>query len=381
MSLVDYGSSSGGESGPEAEGEAAVGSSSGRRRLSPARSRARKRRGDRDTVQIPVPELQSDSDDEEPVQKRASQGSGSGLGLSALLPQPRNLTLKETNRTLLPYSFTKAQKPAGKGAGSLKATSRATVTTTPSPSAIKAASKSAAKQLARHIMNEEASDDEEEEGGTAGQEVSFFSLSDAERPPPGTRTELFAGEGPLPGLPQVPSPAPGVPGEAGELTDPLNPADAPLEFNRNLPSVSDGGYPAASTSPANPGAEFSTQYVEYGAPGAEQSEYYQDYYSGYYQEPDPALAPVPEEELNTFMNDEAFKRLQGKRNRSKEEVSFLEIKGDDQLSGSQQWLIKSLSEEKDMKSFSKKRGEQPTSQQRRKHQITYLIHQVSDTLC
>lgn len=39
-------------------------------------------------------------------------------------------------------------------------------------------------------------------------------------------------------------------------------------------------------------------------------------------------------------------RLQGKRNRGKEEVKFLEIKGDDQLSGTQQWLTKNMTEEK-----------------------------------
>jgi len=49
-------------------------------------------------------------------------------------------------------------------------------------------------------------------------------------------------------------------------------------------------------------------------------------------------------------------RLQGKRNRGKEEVKFLEIKGDDQLVGSQQWMTKSVSEEKQVrKSFSKVR--------------------------
>ncbi|XP_041037675.1 proline-rich protein PRCC [Carcharodon carcharias] len=377
MSLVAYGSSSGSEGGEsEGEGESASGETPARRRpqqagalaLSLAGARGKKRSGGNEPVQIRVPELQSDSDDEEPVQKRTSQSAGSGTGLSALLPQPRNLTLKETNRPLLPYSFTK--KTAGRGSGQPRAAQRATVTTTPSPSAIKAASKNAAKQLAKHIMNEEA----------PGEEVSFFSLSDPEQPPPpGARTPAFAGESPLPALPQVPAPAPGLPGEGGEAPpDPLNPADAPLEFNRSAPSASDGGFPAASGSPTNPGPEFGNQYVDYNAQGTEQSEYYQDYYSSYYQEPDPALAPAPEEELNTFMNDEAFKRLQGKRNHSKEEVSFVEIKGDDQLSGSQQWLMKSLSEEKDMKSFSKKRGEQPTSQQRRKHQITYLIHQAKE---
>ena len=49
-----------------------------------------------------------------------------------------------------------------------------------------------------------------------------------------------------------------------------------------------------------------------------------------------------------------FMRLQGKRNRGKEEVKFLEIKGDDQLSGNQQWMTKSITEEKQVRqSFSK----------------------------
>lgn len=51
-----------------------------------------------------------------------------------------------------------------------------------------------------------------------------------------------------------------------------------------------------------------------------------------------------------------FKRLQGKRNRGREEVNFVDIKGDDQLGGAQQWVTKSLTEEKTMKSFSKVSG-------------------------
>lgn len=85
--------------------------------------------------------------------------------------------------------------------------------------------------------------------------------------------------------------------------------------------------------------------------------------------------PAPEPLLHLSLLFQ-FKRLQGKRNRGREEINFVEIKGDDQLSGAQQWMTKSLTEEKTMKSFSRKKGEQPTGQQRRKHQITYLIHQV-----
>lgn len=55
-----------------------------------------------------------------------------------------------------------------------------------------------------------------------------------------------------------------------------------------------------------------------------------------------------------FLPSLQFMRLQGKRNRGKEEVKFLEIKGDDQLSGNQQWMTKNLSEEKqNRQSYSK----------------------------
>ncbi len=49
-----------------------------------------------------------------------------------------------------------------------------------------------------------------------------------------------------------------------------------------------------------------------------------------------------------------FRRLQGKRNRGREEIKFLEIKGDDQLSGNKQWLTKNMTAEAEpRKSFSK----------------------------
>ncbi|XP_062898011.1 proline-rich protein PRCC [Mobula hypostoma] len=366
MSLVAYGSSdeSEGEGEPRAGPGTAARGPQGRAAAPGTQLLLSVTRKRSEPVRISAPALRagSDSDDDEPFQKKTSQGSGTGTGLSSLLPQPRNLNVKETNRTLLPHSLSKVTGRA------------ATVTTTPSPSAIKAASKSAAQQLARHIMNEKASDgeeedDEEEDEDDEGESAGFFSLPERE-PPPGSRTEPYpdmgAEESPL---------AAGAPGDSADAP---NPADAPLEFNRSTASLGDNAFPAASSSPLEPGPEFGGQYLDYNAQGTQQSEYYQSFYSNYYQVPDPALQPAPDEELNTFINDEAFKRLQGKRNRGKEEVSFLEIKGDDQLSGSQQWLMKSLTEEKDLKSFSKKRGEQPTSQQRRKHQITYLIHQAKE---
>ncbi|KAI3358655.1 hypothetical protein L3Q82_015067 [Scortum barcoo] len=103
------------------------------------------------------------------------------------------------------------------------------------------------------------------------------------------------------------------------------------------------------------------------------------YNETYYQDPNSGLAEAEEPGHSAMFDDEAFMRLQGKRNRGKEEVKFLEIKGDDQLSGNQQWMTKNMTEEKQTRqSFSKKKGEQPTGQQRRKHQITYLIHQAKE---
>ncbi|NWW93452.1 PRCC protein, partial [Rhynochetos jubatus] len=328
-------------------------------------------------VRIAAPELHkgdSDSEEEEPAQKRSTvQGRGEGSGLSALLPQPKNLTVKETNRVLLPHAFSRKAgenasdaKPAKAATSSSKpkAPAKPAVPTTPSPSAIKAAAKSAALQVTKQITQEEDDSDEEVEP------ENYFSLSDRSEPSVvGAETYMYSGavvsEEPPPGTEPEP-----------QFQDAA--ANAPLEFKTAAGSSS-----AQHGWAPKPGEDYGSQpysqfpaYSEPGAPGA----YYQDYYSsGYYQEVEPAQAPPQEMSSDSsFIDDEAFKRLQGKRNRGREEINFVDIKGDDQLSGAQQWLTKSLTEEKTMKSFSKKKGDQPTGQQRRKHQITYLIHQAKE---
>ncbi|XP_044529158.1 proline-rich protein PRCC [Gracilinanus agilis] len=329
-------------------------------------------------VRIAAPELHqgdSDSEEEEPTKKKTVlQGSGEGTGLSALLPQPKNLTTKETNRLLLPYAFsrkptdgsadTKLSKPAPKTKSASSISSSTPVvgatTTTPSPSAIKAAAKSAALQVTKQITQEE--DDSDEEVAPE----NFFSLPDKAEPP---------GAEPYPYPVPVASEEP-PPGTEPDPTFQDDAANAPLEFKMVAGSSGAPWVP-------KPGEDYSSQpynqFPTYGDANAT-GVYYQDYYSsGYYPESDPALAPSQEITPDaSFIDDEAFKRLQGKRNRGREEINFVEIKGDDQLSGAQQWMTKSLTEEKTMKSFSKKKGEQPTGQQRRKHQITYLIHQAKE---
>lgn len=152
------------------------------------------------------------------------QGSSEGTGLSALLPQPKNLTVKETNRLLLPHAFsrkpsdgssdTKPSRLASKTKPSSLAPVVGTTTTTPSPSAIKAAAKSAALQVTKQITQEE--DDSDEEVAPE----NFFSLPDKAEPP---------------GVEPYPYPVPTIPEELPPGTEPEpafqdDAANAPLEF-------------------------------------------------------------------------------------------------------------------------------------------------------
>ncbi|XP_040267162.1 proline-rich protein PRCC isoform X2 [Bufo bufo] len=315
-------------------------------------------------VKISVPELSagdSDSDEDKPSKKRAIiQSSKEGFGLSSLLPQPKN----EAKRQLLPYSFTKKASDAASEAklpkmplvSKPKLTPSPEVSHTPSPSAIKAAAKNAALQVTKQITQEE---EEEDDGDEDFQQGNFFSLSESSEVPP-SPAESFS----------YPLPAPdddGPPGvDPAELQN--DTANAPLEFKTAAAQ-------ASNQWSAMPGEDYTAQQYEQYPEGA----YFPEYYgSGYYQEQEPPSTQRDSDASSSFMDDEAFKRLQGKRNRGREEINFVEIKGDDQLSGNQQWLTKALTEEKNMKSFSKKKGEQPTGQQRRKHQITYLIHQAKE---
>ncbi|XP_056336028.1 proline-rich protein PRCC [Danio aesculapii] len=295
-------------------------------------------------VKIVVPQIKpadSDSDDDEPVRKKTAPR---GSGLSSLLPQPKNLAVKETQRPLVPHTLTK--RPASDKPKPNAAKPQSLSGSSPSPSAIKAAAKSAAMQLAKQMAaDEDGSDDE-----LAPE--NYFSLPESSvQPviPQNVDAQQF-----------VPSlhPPPGV-------------EDAPLDFGSSKPVGAIQDYKTSE--------DFQHQYQELPdntQPEASAQEYYGE---GYYQDPNPGADEEEESGSSSLFNDEAFRRLQGKQNRGREEIKFLEIKGDDQLSGNKQWMTKNMTAEAEpRKSFSKKRGDQPTGQQRRKHQITYLIHQAKE---
>lgn len=134
-----------------------------------------------------------------------------GAGLSSLLPQPKHLSVKETQRPLVPHTLTKRPAPAAQSKGT-KAASQGVSGASPSPSAIKAAAKSASLQFARQVAaDEEGSDDE-----LAPE--NYFSLSESSTAP-------------APGA-SYPDPQPYAP----SLQPPPGAEDAPLDFGSGAES-------------------------------------------------------------------------------------------------------------------------------------------------
>lgn len=85
---------------------------------------------------------------------------------------------------------------------------------------------------------------------------------------------------------------------------------------------------------------------------------------------------------NIKLNDMALNQLCGTRDRHKlkaENLELIDISGDSIMPDSREWLTKQLTEESQYTSaHSHKKKDGPTSQQKRKHQITYLAFQAKE---
>ncbi|CAG9796886.1 unnamed protein product [Diatraea saccharalis] len=79
-----------------------------------------------------------------------------------------------------------------------------------------------------------------------------------------------------------------------------------------------------------------------------------------------------------ILDDEAILKLCGARGkRKREEIQIVDVNQTEVLADAREWLLKGLMDDTTKRvSSSKRRGDEPTSQQRRKHQITYLAHQA-----
>lgn len=70
----------------------------------------------------------------------------------------------------------------------------------------------------------------------------------------------------------------------------------------------------------------------------------------------------------------------GKRKR--EDIQIVDVNQQEVLADAREWLLKGLMDDTTKRvSASKKKGNEPTNQQKRKHQITYLAHQVGSLTC
>ncbi|KAJ4447758.1 hypothetical protein ANN_09766 [Periplaneta americana] len=73
-----------------------------------------------------------------------------------------------------------------------------------------------------------------------------------------------------------------------------------------------------------------------------------------------------------------LQRLCGRRaKRQQQEMQLIEVSGDAIMPDPNEWLTKQLTQEQETKihSHSHRKNDGPTTQQRRKHQITYLAFQ------
>ncbi|XP_050346570.1 proline-rich protein PRCC [Nymphalis io] len=81
---------------------------------------------------------------------------------------------------------------------------------------------------------------------------------------------------------------------------------------------------------------------------------------------------------DAVLDDEAILKLCGTRGkRKREDIQIVDVNQQEVLNEARELLMKGLMEDTSKRqSVSKKRGNEPTHQQRRKHQITYLAHQA-----
>ncbi|CAC5426712.1 PRCC [Mytilus coruscus] len=374
----------------------------------------------RKPVKISIPTIDSDSDDEnEPRKKKQKIVPQTGkTGLTAILPPPIHSSRKESNRTLLPYVFTKKKQTDSKPViNSTNNSVKSTSVTKPGPTSVT----SKTLNIATYGSESEDSENEDDSSnffalGSVEQTVkpaessNFFSLDSEVQPSKGEKSSNFfsldtqiqpirSGESSMHStLPKInlnlPPPIKSVKTKVTVETDhsdllaqhtslkrgvigtdssivenPIN-RDKPL----NLISTMENAPLTFKSTMKNPYRNFSsfqTQENSYqpasygteivGPTVCEQNEQVEGYSNA--------------DDINVLQQDEEFLRLQGKHQRGKEPIQFVDVNADDFISTAE--YQKALSEETEYRPSHKKK-DGPSSQQKRKHQITYLAHQAKE---
>lgn len=333
-------------------------------------------------IQLPsLPLDDSDEDEDEKPKPFIPSSSKGSLDLFGSLPKPKYCSKKELGRSLLPHILTKQKEPQK----TLHQTVSSKVVQKPSASANVGAIENSKKTVSHGLLAADyVSDDEDDNDGS--DVTNFFSLCSSST---GSRnvapahvaitlapsidshseTENLLPEKPREETKQV------TEGYAGTYTStadaPLDfqqgqSSDEPLQFRHSAPNKKPVvGIPVGSLNPVPAHAD----YTDHG----------QDVTWQTYQTTENEFMQNPEYSANQEVKDQFQVPFGRKRKRGQEEIKVIEVNLADHLTGASLEQTKNLTIQKDLKSHSKKRNkDMPTSQQKRKHQITFLAHQAKE---
>ncbi|XP_013790998.1 proline-rich protein PRCC-like [Limulus polyphemus] len=283
-------------------------------------------------VKISFPSLKEWKDDEEEPTKKKFKHFSSKSGLIDMLPAPRNISLKEAGRKLVPHVLTK--KPDG----SEKCLSAPDVQ----------------KPVSSFTEGLVEYDDEkysDKEGSNVP--VDFFSLETTSKVPEISTNEF--------------QPSSSTYGEASSQIN----SKEENKYKNTSSDVLDVINQTQTTSSMDAPLSFSHSWNS--AYKTHEWTHHHDYQHDYYSNTE-RMTPTAEQ---SFLNDEMFLRLQDKKKHHKEEIQFIDVSADQQLPNPNEWLTKSITEEK-VHQLSRRKHDLPSQQQRRKHQITYLAFQAKE---
>ncbi|XP_029643567.1 proline-rich protein PRCC [Octopus sinensis] len=280
-------------------------------------------------VKITIPALDSDSDEEEVVTKKKMKFSGKSRLLD-ILPPPRHISVKQSNRTFIPYTLNKRPEAAESA--------------TKKPPSSSIPKKPAVKKSILGVTGYNSDDDDDDDDSSS----NFFSLDSK---------------------PQIPRQT------DGSFTQPSATISSTITSTfHSLSSIPSVPWQQTTVSPLVPSATDVMQkdYAEYYVQPEELVQPEQD--SLVTPDDDTELGG-PSMNIDTLLQDEQFQRLQGKNQRGKEQIQLMNVNADDFIDKS--LLTKTLTQEMPRHSY-KKNKDAPSKKSRNKHQITYLAYQAKE---
>ncbi|KAK6636561.1 hypothetical protein RUM43_010223 [Polyplax serrata] len=137
---------------------------------------------------------------------------------------------------------------------------------------------------------------------------------------------------------------------------------------------------ASNNEPIPPysGVDISTEGYQYVYPSNEGTSNYQvpEDNSNMYQ---PIEGEQAQEGSSLELDEKALQILcGGKKKRQQTPMNIIDLSGEEIMPDSKEWLLKQFTEEKRGRGTSHRKSNGPSSQQRRKHQITYLAFQAKE---